>query len=194
MPAATFSRTLYTAGLAFALLGALVAFSPAQADERTALPRDGGSQGGMMHAGMGHGPHGASAGDGAMMGLMGGRGLERLLDSVNATADQRRQIAQISDAARQDMQQQHRDRRGLRDEWMALFSQPTVDARAAESLRARMVAQHDAGSKRAMQAMLEISRVLTPEQRQGLAERMKQRQARHGMPGEPGAAPGVQRP
>jgi Spy/CpxP family protein refolding chaperone len=57
----------------------------------------------------------------------------------------------------------------------ALFTQPTVDANAAESLRQQMLARHDAASKRMMQAMLDVSRVLTPEQRQQLAQHMKQR-------------------
>jgi protein CpxP len=38
-----------------------------------------------------------------------------------------------------------------------------------------MLAQHDAASKRMLQAMLDVSRVLTPEQRAKLAERMQQR-------------------
>ena len=60
---------------------------------------------------------------------------------------------------------------------MALFAQPTVDARAAETLRQQMLAQHDQVSKRALQAMLDVSRVLTAEQRKALADRMAQRKA-----------------
>jgi periplasmic protein CpxP/Spy len=40
-----------------------------------------------------------------------------------------------------------------------------------------MLAQHDQASKRVLQAMLDVSKVLTPEQRATLGERMKQRQA-----------------
>jgi Spy/CpxP family protein refolding chaperone len=58
---------------------------------------------------------------------------------------------------------------------MAVFTAPTVDANAAEQLRQQMLAQHDQASKRMLQAMLDISRVLTPEQRQQLAQKMKQR-------------------
>jgi protein CpxP len=42
-------------------------------------------------------------------------------------------------------------------------------------LRQKMLAQHDQTSKRISQAMLDASRVLTPEQRQQLVERMKSR-------------------
>jgi Spy/CpxP family protein refolding chaperone len=60
---------------------------------------------------------------------------------------------------------------------MQVFAAPSVDAAAAESLRQQMLAQHDQASKRMLQAMLDVSKVLTPEQRAKVGERMKQRQA-----------------
>ena len=54
---------------------------------------------------------------------------------------------------------------------------PNVDAGAAEALRQQMLAQHDQASKRVLQAMLDVSKVLTPEQRAQLGERMKRRAA-----------------
>lgn len=200
MKALSTSRTLFTAAVAVAVLGSAVAIGQAQAHGR--MMGDG-ERGGMMHAGMSHHRHGGGEMGGPMMGLFGGRGLERMLDSVNATDDQRRQIGEIADAARKDIGDQRQAHKGLRDEMMALFTQPTVDARAVESVRERMAAQHEATSKRRLQAMLDMSRVLTPEQRQGLAERMKQREARRlehreghrGMRQAPdGAAPGAGRP
>ena len=126
---------------------------------------------------------------GGMMGgpMLGGPHAERLLDAVNATADQRTQIKQIMDSARADMKAQREAGRALHDQMRQLFTQPTVDARAAETLRQQQLAQHDAASKRMAQAMVEASRVLTPEQRaKTLAERMAgQRRSmmeRHGVP------------
>ena len=58
-----------------------------------------------------------------------------------------------------------------------MFAQPNVDARALETLRQQMVAQHDQASKRKLQVMLDVSRVLTPEQRKTMAERLDKRQA-----------------
>lgn len=118
-------------------------------------------------------PGDGRAGHGMMM--FGGHGMTRMLDQVNATAEQRSQIEQITKAARADLMAQHDAGRALRDQAVQLFTQPTVDANAAEALRQQMLAQHDRASQRTMQAMLEISRVLTPEQRQQLAEQMKQR-------------------
>jgi periplasmic protein CpxP/Spy len=112
---------------------------------------------------------------GPMGGFMGGRMLERALDSVNATTEQRTRIRDIMKAAADDVRKQHEASRGLREQAMTLFAQPTVDARAVELLRQQMVQQHDLSSRRWTQAMLDASAVLTPEQRQQLAERMKQR-------------------
>jgi Spy/CpxP family protein refolding chaperone len=120
-----------------------------------------------------HGDHGGPGG----FGMMGGRGLDRMLDSVNASADQRTQIQAIVKAAQADLKAQHEAGRALHQQSQALFTQTTVDARAAEALRQQMLAQHDQASKRRLQMMLDISRVLTPEQRAKVAERMNQRRA-----------------
>jgi protein CpxP len=112
---------------------------------------------------------------GPMMG--GGRHLGPMLDQVNATAEQRSQIQAIVSAARADLRAQRSAEPPLQIEMAQLLAQPTVDARAVEALRQKMLAQHDQASQRWTQALLEISRVLTPEQRQQAAERMSQRHA-----------------
>ena len=108
---------------------------------------------------------------------MGGspRHMDRLLDEVKATPDQRAQIKQISDATRTEMAALREAGRKLHEQNRALFAQPNVDARTAETLRQQMLAQHDQASKRMLQMKLDISRVLTPEQRTLLSERMKKR-------------------
>lgn len=125
-------------------------------------------QGGMhaMHAGMG-GP-----------GMMGPRLGERALDGVGATAEQKAQVRQIMDAARKDLQGQHEAGRALREQMRTLLAQPSVDANAVEALRQQMQAHREQASRRMTQAMVEASRVLTPEQRQAMAEHAKQREER----------------
>ena len=123
----------------------------------------------------GHGGHGGRGGPG--MGMFDGRHAEQMLDAVNATAEQRSQVKQILQSAKADMAAQRGAGRQLREQSQALFAQPTVDARAAEALRQQMMAQHDQASKRMLQVMLDVSRVLTPEQRKTLADRMTQRRA-----------------
>jgi len=123
-------------------------------------------------------PEGHGGPGGAGMGMMAGRHhIERMLDAVNASADQRAQIKQIMKAAADDLRAQRDSGRKLHQDMQTLFTQPTVDARAAEALRQQMLAQHDQASKRMLQAMLDASRVLTPEQRQTLADKMAQRRA-----------------
>jgi len=119
-------------------------------------------------------PHGMGPG----MAMMGSAGhMERLLEQVGASAEQRSQIQAIMAAARTDIKAQHEAGRGLHTQMMALFTQPTVDARAVETLRQQMLAQHDQASKRQVQALIEASRVLSVEQRKQLADQMSQRRA-----------------
>jgi Spy/CpxP family protein refolding chaperone len=120
-------------------------------------------------------PSGDMGGHGAMM--MGGHGrhMDRMLDQVGASPEQRTQIKQIMQAAAGDMKAQRATGQTTRQQMMQLFAQPTIDARAVETLRQQQMAQHDAASKRRVQAMIEAANVLTPDQRQQLAEQMAQR-------------------
>jgi Spy/CpxP family protein refolding chaperone len=123
--------------------------------------------------GMGGHPHG---GPGSMMGGPGGgRHMDRMLEEVQATEAQRTQIRQIWQAAAADLKAGRESGRSLREQQMELFAQPTIDANAVEALRQKMLAEHDRSSKRITQAMLDSSRVLTPQQRAQLAEKMKAR-------------------
>ena len=118
-------------------------------------------------------PHGGSG-----MGMMGApHQMGRMLEAVGATDEQRAQIRQIMQAAMSDLRGQREAGRKLHQDMQALFTQPTVDARAVEALRQQMLAQHDQASKRMMQAMLDTSRVLTVEQRKALADRMAQQRS-----------------
>ena len=125
--------------------------------------------------------------------MLGGPMLERMLDEVQATPEQRSQLKQIADAARQDLAAGRDGAEAERAQWLALFAQPQVDAQAAEALRLKLLARHDAGSKRLTQALLDSSRVLSAEQRQQLAALMQARTPRgmgsHGE-GHPGARQG----
>jgi len=156
-------QVLSTPGLRIAAATTVLALAGGLFQTAQAAPHDG------------HGERGGPGGAGFMMGSP--RMLERVLDSVNATAEQRTQIKAIASAAQTDMKAIHAQGKTLREQSAALFAQTTVDARAAESLRQQMLAQHDAASKRTLQAMLDASRVLTPEQRQSLAKKMAERRS-----------------
>lgn len=153
---------LYAALLA-ALSGALL--TPAQAQPAGAAGRPGGMGADGPHHAMAHrmGPGRAGA---PMLS-------ERLLDSLGASADQKARIKDIMGRARDDSRSQRQADKALHEQMMALMAAPQVDAAAAEGLRQQLQARHDSASKRHLQAMLDASAVLTPEQRQKLAERAK---------------------
>lgn len=132
---------------------------------------------------MHHGPNGGDFGFGGHGLFMGepehvDRGVDHFLKGLDATEAQRTQIKQIVRAAAAELKPIHEAVRGLRNQSQQLFTAPTVDARAVEATRVQLVAQHDQASKRISQAMLDISAVLTPEQRSKLAQQIKQRQDR----------------
>lgn len=130
---------------------------------------------------VGPGPRGGMAGGmhemGGSGGMLGGHHLTRMLDLVGATTDQRTQIKTITDAARADLKTIRTSGATLHQQMQAAFTAATVDARAVEALRVQILAQHDAASKRMTQAMLDVSRVLSADQRKTLADVMAKRQA-----------------
>ena len=162
-------------GIRLLALTALIGLGGAIAQTAHAAPGGMGGHGDM--AGMGHvGPRGH-------MGSMGMEGpghmgrMGRMLDRVGASADQKAQIKTIMDAARNDVAPVHGQMKALRAQSAALFTQPAVDANAAEALRLQMQTLHGQVSKRMAQAMVESSRVLTPEQRTEMADMMSKRRA-----------------
>ena len=143
---------------------------------------------GGMH-GSRHGRHAPRHGRGMHHGMGGGmmfrgspermgRMIDHMLDGLNASDAQRGQIKQIAAGAAADLKAQGEASRALRQRAMQAFTAPTVDAGAVEQVRQQMLQQHDQMSRRMTQAMLDVARVLTPEQRARLGERMRDRQAR----------------
>ena len=137
---------------------------------------------GPMAGGPGWGHHDHGGGMGGMM--FGGspehvgRAVDHMLDGLDASDAQRTQIKQIAVAAASDLKAMAPAGRDLRQRGMQVFAAPNVDANAAEALRQQMLQQHDQASRRIQQAMLDVARVLTPEQRAKIAERLRDRQAR----------------
>ena len=132
-----------------------------------------------MHHGMGAmGGMGALGGPGLFMARpeQVNRMVDHLLDGVGASDAQRTQVKQIVTAAAADLKTQHEAARGLHEQGLALLSAPTIDDAAIESLRQQAEAQHDQASRRVSQGLIDIAKVLTPEQRAKLAQRVKMRE------------------
>lgn len=106
------------------------------------------------------------------------RAVDHMLRGLDATEAQKAQITQIVQQASTDLRAQHAADRGLRDKGMQIFAASTVDAAQAESVRMQLEQQHDAGSRRVLQAMLDVANVLTPTQRAKIAQRVAERQAK----------------
>lgn len=152
------------------LVGGALVFAGGQFSQAIAQP---GAHHGAHH-GAQHGAHHAP-------GLpFAGRGFERVLDEVKATDAQRQQIKQITDQARTDLQALHQQGRDAHQQGMAIWTSPKLDAADAEKHRQQMLAHHDQVSKRMMQAMLDVGKVLSPEQRAQAAQILKQRHDRMG--------------
>lgn len=149
--------------LRWMMMSALVVAAAAVAVSAEAQERMHGPGGGMMFGGP---PE-----------QMGGRHIDHMLDGLGASDAQRTQIKQIAAAAAADLRGQREAGRALHERGMQIFAAPNIDAAAAESVRAQIQAQRDQASRRVLQAMLDIGKVLTPEQRAKLGERMKQRSA-----------------
>jgi periplasmic protein CpxP/Spy len=154
--------------LVSSLLVGFAAFSAVAVQAQAMAPAGPGGPGG-HRAHMKGGDHGHGGGE------MGMKMSGRMLDLVKATPEQRAQIQKIMDSARADMQALRQSGQALRGELMAAMAQPNIDANAVEQVRQKMLAQHDQASKRRLQAMVDAARVLTPEQRKQLSERMGQR-------------------
>jgi periplasmic protein CpxP/Spy len=178
------SKPVYTvfSALALAAAGALLVLPAEAAAPGYGMMGQGGMTGcdmqgeGRHGQGMhGKGMHGKGMHSQGPMTGMGGPGMARMLDGIDATEAQRTQIAKIMENARTEMAGQREAGQALRAQMMDLFAQPTVDAAAVETLRKQMQAHREVGSQRMTQAMVEASQVLTPEQRQQIAERMTQR-------------------
>lgn len=162
------------------LAGTTVGMTSAQAQGQPADPRDQADRGSCKHHG-GQDGHESHGGHMSPFGPLGdARMLDRMLDDVKATDAQRVKIKQIAEAAKKDLQAQHESARDLHEKTMQILNAPKVDEAAAEAVRQQMLVQHDKASKRTLQALIEISRVLTPEQRAQVAQRMKDHPAHAG--------------
>ncbi len=167
----TTNRITPQARVRLLMLGMIMALAATFAVTTWAQPAPG------MGGGMGmHGHHHG----GGMMGSPEGmaRMLDHMLDGLNATDDQRAQIKQIAQAASADLRAQRQASRGLHQRWLQIFTAPNIDAAAAESLRQQMLVQHDQASRRMTQAMVDMARVLTPDQRAKIGQRIQDRMDR----------------
>ncbi|MBL8384301.1 MAG: Spy/CpxP family protein refolding chaperone [Burkholderiales bacterium] len=100
--------------------------------------------------------------------------------AVDASPEQKDRLAAIARDVARDMAPLREKMRAARKEGIALMAAPAVDRAALERLRAEQVGLADASSRRVTQALADAAEVLTPEQRQKLAERAQRFGERRG--------------
>ncbi len=98
--------------------------------------------------------------------------LDRLLDEAQASPTQRAQAHQIFEAADKVLRQDRGAERSDREQLAQLFERTSVDSAAVEAVRSRIEQRHDLESRRTTQALLDVSMVLNPGQRQVIAARL----------------------
>jgi Spy/CpxP family protein refolding chaperone len=109
-----------------------------------------------------------------MAGTMLPRGpmLDRLLDEAGVSPTQRAQAHQIFDAAEAELKQGRVAEQADHEQMAQLFSQAVVDPAAVETVRERIQSRHDGASRRATQALLDVSLVLSADQREAIARQL----------------------
>jgi periplasmic protein CpxP/Spy len=115
-----------------------------------------------------------------MGGPMGGFGadfmefrMNKILDRVDATAEQKQKIKAIFEKTRDAMEAERGQPDDMRQQMIDLLKAPTIDAAAVETLRANRTAKMEDRSKTMTSAIIEAANVLTPEQRVKLADEMQ---------------------
>ena len=97
---------------------------------------------------------------------------KHLAIELDANQEQQVKIANIAKAAVADLRPLREKLEAARPQAISLLTAPTIDRTAIERLRAEQVGLAETASKRLAQALADAAEVLTPEQRQKVAEWM----------------------
>jgi Spy/CpxP family protein refolding chaperone len=100
--------------------------------------------------------------------------IHKALQQVDASPAQERQIMAIVDGLAAKHQAMAAERTALHQKIAAALTGPTVDRAALEAVRVEVMQRLDEGSKDLAKAVGDIAEVLTPAQRQQLAELHRQ--------------------
>jgi len=115
---------------------------------------------------------------------MGGPGgpahrMMRILDKVNASAEQRNQIQGIWKGLRPQLKAARQQHEAVRQQIVAALSGPSIDPAAVEKLRQQSMSWEDKTSSLFTQGMVASAQVLTPDQRKAAAQEFQQHHGHH---------------
>jgi Spy/CpxP family protein refolding chaperone len=106
--------------------------------------------------------------------------VDKALDGTTATADQKKKVTEILQAAFGDMKGTREKRAEVRKALQDAMSAPTIDPAKIEQIRAEQVKMMDDRSKRFTKALIDAGNVLNAEQRQAFFKKWNERAPRKG--------------
>jgi Spy/CpxP family protein refolding chaperone len=107
-------------------------------------------------------------------------GVGRILGQVDATAEQKTKVTDITKLAVKDLMPLRDAHNAVRDKLAAALKSEKVDRALIEQLRVEELGLAETLSKRAAQALADTAEVLTPAQRAKLVERWQARMTGRG--------------
>ena len=105
--------------------------------------------------------------------------VDKALTGTDATADQKKQVADILGQTFKDMKPLHDQRVQNRKAMTAALQAPTIDAAKIEAIRAEQMKISDESSKRFTRALTDAGKVLSQSQRQAFFKNWNQRHEHH---------------
>ena len=105
--------------------------------------------------------------------------VDKALSGTDATAEQKKQVADILGQTFKDMRTMHDQRVQNRKAMQEALQAPTIDPTKIESIRAEQMKIADASSQRFTKALTDAANVLTVEQRQAFFKNWSEREHGH---------------
>ena len=109
--------------------------------------------------------------------------VDRALNGTDATAEQKKQVADILGQTFKDMRTMHDQRVQNRKAMQEALQAPTIDAAKVESIRAEQMKIADESSRRFTKALTDAGNVLSASQRQAFFKNWSSNHERHGKRG-----------
>jgi Spy/CpxP family protein refolding chaperone len=109
--------------------------------------------------------------------------VDKALNGTDATAEQKKKVADILGQTFKDMRPMHEQRVANRKAMAEALQAPTIDAARIEGIRAEQMKISDASSKRFTQALTDAGNVLSQAQRQAFFKNWSANHERHGRRG-----------
>ena len=106
--------------------------------------------------------------------------VDRALSGTDATAEQKKKVAEIVGQAFKDQRGLHEQRVANRKAMTEALQAPTLDTAKIETIRAQQMKIADDSSKRFTKALTDAGNVLTVQQRQAFFKAWSERGERHG--------------